>query len=131
MKTNTIIDFVDAINNADLDNMYNLMAEDHIFIDSQDNRMIGRDQMKQAWSSYFQLFPDYKIEIIDIVEKDSLTCVFGYASGTYKDINIKSNYWRIPAAWRVVVSDSSITEWQVYADNIIVAEIINRNNQSV
>jgi ketosteroid isomerase-like protein len=131
MITNTIIDFVNAINSADLDSMVHLMAEDHIFIDSQDNRMTGRDQMKQAWNSYFQLFPDYKIEMFEIVEKDSLTCVFGYASGTYKDINIKSNYWRIPAAWRVVVSDFKISEWQVYADNIIVAEIINRNNQTI
>jgi ketosteroid isomerase-like protein len=127
MITNTIIDFVNAINCADLDTMYHLMAEDHVFIDSQDNRMAGRDQMKQAWSSYFQLFPGYKIEMMEFVEKESLTCVFGYASGTYKDITIKSNYWRIPAAWRVVVSDGRIAEWQVYADNIVVAEIVNRN----
>ena len=69
--------------------------------------------------------------MIEIVEKDSLTSIFGYASGTYKDINIKSNYWRIPAAWRVVVADGKIKEWQVYADNIIVAEIISRNHPSI
>lgn len=29
----------------------------------------------------------------------------------------KENYWKTPAAWRAVVRDGKIAEWQVYADN--------------
>jgi len=52
-----------------------------------------------------------------------------YASGTYKGIHNESNnnYWRIPAAWKAIVTDNKIKQWQVYADNIIVADIMNRN----
>jgi len=129
MNTKIIIEFVNAINNADIGKMYKLMADDHLFIDSQDNRITGKDRMKQAWIGYFALFPDYKIEINELIEKDYLICIFGYAGGTYKNIQNEnnSNYWKIPAAWRAVVSNNQIKQWQVYADNIIVADIINRN----
>jgi SnoaL-like domain len=129
MKTNIILDFVSAINNADVEKMGSLMAPDHIFIDSQDNVMKGRENMKQAWNGYFNIFPDYKIEINEIIEKDSLICMLGYASGTFKNlITVKNtNHWRIPAAWKAIVSEDHIKHWQVYADNSVVIEIVNRN----
>jgi ketosteroid isomerase-like protein len=130
MNTKIVLDFVSAINNIDVDGIHNLISEDHLFIDSQDNRMYGREEMKKAWISYFSIFPDYKIEIMEIFEKESLICILGYASGTYKGIQNEnnSNYWRIPAAWTAIVSDKKIKQWQVYADNIIIADIIKRNN---
>jgi hypothetical protein len=132
MNANIVLDFVDAINSADVDTIYNLMAEGHLFIDSQDNRVIGKENMKQAWIGYFALFPDYKIEIKEILEKDSLFCILGYASGTYKNLKNEnnSNYWRIPAAWTATVKDNQIKVWQVYADNSIVLEIINKTNKN-
>ena len=56
--------------------------------------------------------------------------MFGYASGTYKNLieEDNRNHWRIPAAWRAIVTDDHIKSWQVYCDNIIVMDIINRNN---
>jgi ketosteroid isomerase-like protein len=72
MDTTVILDFVDAINSGNVDNIYDLMTTDHLFIDSQDNRISGKENMKQAWIGYFALFPDYKIEINEILEKDSL-----------------------------------------------------------
>ena len=130
MNTEVVLDFVNAINNIDVDRIYSLMSENHLFIDSQDNKMNVKEEMKQAWIAYFAMFPDYKIEINEIFEKDSLICILGYASGTYKGIQNEnnSNYWRIPAAWTAVVLDSKIKQWQVYADNLIVADIIKRNN---
>lgn len=129
MKTNIVMDFIDAINNANIDKIYSLMAQDHLFIDSQDNKVEGKEKIKQAWIGYFELFPDYKIEVNEIFEKDSIICMLGYASGTYKNIRNKnnSNHWRIPAAWKADVENNQIKSWQVYADNIIVMEIIKRN----
>jgi hypothetical protein len=130
MKNTVIEDFVHAINCADIGRIIELMADDHVFIDSQDHKMTGKENLKQAWIGYFELFPDYKIEMNEIFEKDSLFCILGYASGTYKNLqNVSnSNHWRIPAAWRAIISDNRIKQWQVYADNIVVMEIINRNN---
>lgn len=129
MDTKIVLDFIQAINCGDIDKMCDLMATDHIFIDSQDNRTIGKETMRQAWIGYLTLFPDYKIEISQTIEKGSFICILGYASATYKNLKNKenSNYWRIPAAWTAIIKDNQIKQWQVYADNIVVADIINRN----
>ena len=129
MNTSVVLDFIEAINSANLDKMVDLMTTNHVFIDSQDNRTIGKDRMRQAWIGYFALFPDYKIEINEILEKDNLIGMFGYASGTYRNIinEDKSNYWRVPAAWKAIVKDNQIELWQVYADNLLVMDIINKN----
>ena len=127
MKTKVVFDFADAVSHADVDKIYSLMADDHLFIDSQGNKMAGKDKMKNAWSEYFGLFPDYKIEIEEIFEKDSSICILGFASGTYKNLHNDNNYWRIPAAWKAIIEDNQLKHWQVYADNLIVMDIINRN----
>jgi ketosteroid isomerase-like protein len=129
MGTKVVFDFADAISNANVDKIYSLMTHDHLFIDSQDNKMEGRENMKQAWTEYYKWFPDYKIEIEEIFENEITICILGYASGTYKNLHNKdnSNHWRIPAAWKAIIKDNQVKLWQVYADNIIVMDIINKN----
>ena len=129
MNNKTLLSFVDAINTADVEKLYHLMTEDHIFIDAHDNRVEGRENMKQSWIGYFEMFPDYKIEINEILQKDSLFCILGYASGTYKNRKNKenSNYWRVPAAWSAIIENNQVKHWQVYADNVFSIEIYNRN----
>lgn len=125
MNIKIALAFIDSINKADSDRMYNLLAYNHQFIDSQGNKINNRDHVKEAWIEYFEFFPDYKIEICETLEKDSLICIFGFASGTYK--NNSSNYWRIPAAWKVITEGSRISHWQVYADNSIVLDIMKKS----
>ena len=129
MNGGVVKDFIAAINNANIEKICSLMTDDHIFIDSQGNKMIGNDNLKKAWIDYFSLFPDYKIEINETFEKDSLICILGYASATYKNLKNgdNSNHWRIPAAWKAIIKDNKVKHWQVYADNIIVMDIINKN----
>jgi hypothetical protein len=106
------------------------MSNDHEFIDSRGNSMVGNDNMKKAWTGYFDLFPDYKVEITDTLQNDSIIVLLGYASGTYKTINKNvdnCNHWKVPASWKAIVVDKKVKLWQVYADNSVVIEIINRN----
>jgi len=128
MDIKIVLDFIESINSADLDKMCDLMTIDHTFIDSQENKTTGRDNMRQAWMGYFDLFPDYKIEINEIIEKDSLICIFGHASGTYMNLinNENSNYWKVPIALKAIAKDNQIAIWQVYADNSPVIEIITK-----
>lgn len=100
-----------------------------IQIDNEDKRVSGKDAMKQSWIGYFQMFPDYQIEVIEIIEDDSSCAVFGYASGTYMNLKNKedSNYWKVPTAWNVIVKNDKIKKCQVYADNSSAIEIYNRN----
>lgn len=129
MNTNIALEFVNAINTANINKICGLMSDDHVFIDSQDCSVIGKNNMKPCWLEYFNLFPDYKIEIDESFEKDELVCLLGYASGTYRNLHNEtdSNHWRIPAAWKAIILNNQIKQWQVYADNIVVMEIINRN----
>jgi len=124
-------DYIEAINDANTDKICTLLSDDHIFIDSQDNRFVGVENMRIGWTRYFEMFPDYKIEINESFENGSTLCLFGYASGTYNNFKNKenSNFWRIPAAWKAIIKDNKIQLWQVYADNSIVINIINRNQQ--
>jgi len=133
MNIDIVQDFVKAINSANITKICDLITQDHLFIDSQDNRLAGKENMKLAWLEYFTLFPDYKIEVNKIFETDSEICAFGHASATYLNMKNKdnSNFWRIPAAWRATMRDKQICVWQVYADNSVVLEIVKKNQANL
>jgi ketosteroid isomerase-like protein len=120
--------FVEAINNHNVDGIIDLMTDDHIFIDGQDMKHVGKDGMKEGWAGYYELFPDYNIEISDVVEDDAVFGLFGYVSGTYKGLKNESdsNFWRIPAAWKAIVQNEKIRHWQVYCDYSSLFKIIEK-----
>ena len=123
----TVLNFVKAINDHDIDKISDLMSEDHTFIDGYGNKQIGKVGMKNGWQSYYQMFPDYIIEITDVIEHKSIFALFGFASGTYTTIKDKSdnNFWRTTAAWKAIVQDKKIKLWQVFCDYTKLMEIIN------
>ena len=131
MNRQVVLEFVDTINHADTEKMKKLLSSDHLFVDPQGNMVRGRDEMMSGWVQYFAMFPDYLINIESIVEDVQFVCLFGYASATYKNLKdeTNSNYWRTPAAWTAIVEGGHIKQWQVYADNSIVIEIVNRCNK--
>jgi ketosteroid isomerase-like protein len=130
MNLKVVREFIESINSANIDRIYNLMTKDHEFVDSQGNKMLGKDNVRNAWVGYFSLFSDYKIEITDTLQNESIIVLLGYASGTYKINNSnsdKNNHWVVPATWKVIVAGDKIKLWQVYADNSVVIDIVNKN----
>jgi ketosteroid isomerase-like protein len=113
----TITDFAAAINSHDLEKIASLMSDDHTFVDAHGNKMTGKERMKTGWGSYFQLFPDYSIEIEEILSKGNLVMAYGYAGAGRGE-----KAWKIPVAWRAIVQDGKIKLWQVYADTKIQFE---------
>jgi ketosteroid isomerase-like protein len=123
-----VLDFVYAINDHNVDKLCSFITEDHKFIDSQGNEAVRKEQMRSGWTGYFQLFPDYKIEITAIFPSGDTIAAFGYAGGTYEGLsNRKENYWHLPAAWKAIVKDGKIQLWQVYCDSKIPFDIINKS----
>ncbi len=117
-----------AINAHSVDKICSLMTSDHIFIDSQGNTLAGAESMQSAWAGYFQLFPDYAIEITEVFAAEDGIGAFGFAAGTYKGVSGKEeNHWRLPAAWKAVIVRGKIRLWQVYADAKIPSDIIAKN----
>ncbi len=124
----TALLFVKAINDHDVDKIYDLMPEDHVFIDGSGEIHSGKTNMREGWQNYYRMFPDYNVEITDVVEGNLVIGLFGYASGTYniKGDNTNNNFWKTPAAWKTIVENKRIKLWQVYCDYTRLIEIIKK-----
>jgi len=122
--------FIQFINEQNIDGIYNLMTYDFLFIDAHGNNIFGRDKMISGWKAYFMTYPDYKIEITNVFESQPYYALFGFASGTYKGKKDKENtyYWRLPASWKALVEGTKIKEWQVYVDTKVISDIVLKAN---
>jgi ketosteroid isomerase-like protein len=110
-----------AINGHDLSALAALMGTDHVFVDSLGNRVSGAKSMEAGWRGYFAMCPDYWIRADHTMAEGETMLVAGEAGGT-----IDGEPWRTPAAWKMVIRDGKVAEWQVFADNKPVYEILGR-----
>jgi ketosteroid isomerase-like protein len=131
LNKQVVLSFVDAINRQDIGKILSLMTDDHKFVDALGNEVAGKEKMKIAWTGYFQLFQDYRIEVADMFVNGDTIAVFGFASGTYKGTTTdkNENYWRLPAAWKAIVEKGKVKFWQVYADTKMPYDIIDSNTR--
>jgi len=127
-------EFVQAINRQDVDGLVELMTPEHQFTDSLGNVARGRDSMREGWTLYFQMVPDYQLQIDETYVSESAVVMLGTAGGTYSHAfeSVRAtgmptmlpdgtskvmNRWQTPAAVRALVADGKVAEWRVYADN--------------
>jgi len=122
----TVRRFLDLINQRDVAELCQLMTEDHVFIDSLGQSVRGRETMRAGWRSYYAFCPDYWVSHEEIFDSGNTVAVFGSAGGTIAAHGElpPENKWRVPAAWRAVVDKGLVKEWQVYADNKPVYDIM-------
>ena len=121
-KIATLDEFVGCINAHDPKGIVSLCTADHIFIDSLGSQLSGLERLEQAWAGYFSLFPDYHIDIEAAAAQNAVVLASGFASATHA---ASKKRWCIPAAWRAIVRNGQIAEWQVYADNKPVYELLS------
>jgi ketosteroid isomerase-like protein len=123
-----VLAFVKAINDHDVDKIYDLMSDGHVFIDGSGGKHVGKTGMKEDWQDYYQMFPDYSIQITDVLEDNSIIGLFGHASGSYRIVKNETNFWKTTAAWKVTVENKKIMNWQVFCDYTQLMEIIKKTN---
>jgi uncharacterized protein (TIGR02246 family) len=125
--------FIAAINRHDASGLFDLMAEDHTFVDSGGSSQSGREGMKAGWEGYFRMFPDYTIQVETMLQDKALVAVFGSASGTYngKRGPVPENRIEMPAAWKAVVENGRIKLWQVYTDWTEGRRIVDKDHATV
>jgi ketosteroid isomerase-like protein len=116
-------DFIACINAHDAHGIVALCTRDHCFIDSLGARLSGLAEVEAAWRGYFALFPDYRIQVDAVISAGELVLSSGWASATLRG---SGPSWRLPAAWRATVAGDRIAEWQVYADNKPVYEMLQQ-----
>jgi ketosteroid isomerase-like protein len=115
--------FLQAINNHDVTTLTSLMAPDHLFIDSLGNRVQGAKAMESGWRGYFAMCPDYWIRADHVMSDGDLVLATGEAGGT-----IHGHAWKTPAAWKGTIRDGAVLDWQVFADNKPVYEILTSSS---
>jgi ketosteroid isomerase-like protein len=111
--------FVARINAHDVDGIVGLLTPDHVFIDTLGSTFRGPDSLRQGWKAYLERFPDYAVEVTEQLCRGDVVALLGKARGTYR-VNgrlPRENFWEIPAAWRAVIRNERVAEWQVYCDN--------------
>jgi ketosteroid isomerase-like protein len=113
--------FIAAINRHDVQAVASLMKSDHAFIDSLGNRLAGAAPMEAGWRGYFAMCPDYWIRITHLMSNDGIVLAAGEAGGAINRVE-----WKTPAAWKAVIREDKVAEWQVFADNKPVYEILAR-----
>jgi peptidase E/ketosteroid isomerase-like protein len=129
---NTVKEYIKRINEHNVEAIINMMSEDHSFVDSLGINTTGRENMRAAWDTYLTFFPDYTVQIKDIISKNGMVAVFGTAKGTLATGGrlLEENKFEIPASWTAVVKDGKIAKWRVYADNEPVRKLIEKYSKA-
>ncbi len=122
--------FVEAINSHDLNELSNLMSEDHRFVDSLGTAVQGREKMRDGWAGYLRMVPDYAVTVEETFSEGSVIVMLGTARGTYIQDRqlLPANAWQTPAAWRAQIEDGKVAEWRVYADNEPIRRLMPKRN---
>ena len=104
------IAFNEAINRRDLDSLDRLMADDHTFIDSDDNVLSGKEDVLKAWEGFFEAFSDYRNDWSKVMPVGgTLTAVGRSVCSTEPALDG-------PAIWTARIGDGKVSEWRVYED---------------
>jgi len=113
-----VLQFVDAINHADLRCLAALMTEGHVFIDSDGSQVTGRSAMLDAWSQYFSMMRDYRVTVREMFSSANTVVLVGTAEGVWAKTSPSDHgsRWSVPAAWRAVVDGATIAVWQVFVN---------------
>jgi ketosteroid isomerase-like protein len=110
MSQPAAIAFNEAINRRDLDALAGLMTDDHAFIDSEDNVLVGKAEVLEAWSGFFRAFPDYRNDWSELKSTEHTLIALGQ-SVCSTDPALAG-----PAIWRATIVADQIAEWRVYDD---------------
>jgi hypothetical protein len=114
IAVDVVLEFIDRINQHDVDKLAAYMTEDHVFIDSLGQAVSGREKVRFGWRGYFAFCPDYWVSHDDIIPGGKSVAVFGAAGGTIA-IDGKlppENKWRTSAAW--LAACRRLRPWHAY-----------------
>jgi ketosteroid isomerase-like protein len=103
--------FNQCVSARDIEGLSALMTDDHVFIDSANNVVRGKEAVVAAWMDFFRTFPDYRNIFDGFTVEDPAVIASGRSVCADDRLNG-------PALWRAVVSGQRISEWRVYDDTI-------------
>ncbi len=125
---NTVKEYINRINSHDIKGLLDLTDDNASFIDSMGINTTGKYEIQNAWDVLLTFFPDYAVEIKDMISRNGTVALFGKAKGTLATDGkiLEENKFEIPASWTALVKEGKITKWRVYADNEQVRKLISK-----
>ena len=72
-----VMSFNECISRRDLGGLSNLMTDDHVFINSGNNTIAGKERCVEAWRAFFANFPDYRNHFVRVLSASSEAVILG------------------------------------------------------
>lgn len=101
--------FNECIHTRNLAALTGLMTDDHVFIDSANSAIRGKQACASVWRGFFDAFPDYRNSFDRLVVGDDAVIVVGRS--TCSDPRLRGS-----ALWSARTRDGKLSEWRVYED---------------
>lgn len=101
--------FNDCINRRDLAGLSRLMTDDHVFIDTANNVVSGKERCVEAWKGFLAAFPDYRNQFDRVLLTSNQAVIVG--KSVCSDVRLAG-----PALWTVGMVGDLVAEWRVYED---------------
>lgn len=105
----TVSRFNGFINARDISGLSAMMTDDHTFIDSANQQVVGKIDCIHAWQGFFAAFPDYQNHFEHVSANEEFVVIMGRSSCS--DARLDG-----PALWSAKVLDEHVSEWRVFED---------------
>jgi ketosteroid isomerase-like protein len=103
--------FNECINNRDIEGLVALMTDDHSLVCNGHVDTKDKSSSREAWSSFFRMFPDYLNHFTRIESRDDFVVITGKSTCS-NEAKLNTH-----ALWSARIQNDKISEWQVYEDN--------------
>ncbi len=113
----TVSRFNGFINARDIEGLSAMMTDDHTFIDSAHQQVVGKIDCIHAWQEFFEAFPDYQNHFEHVSANAELVVITGRSSCS--DTRLDG-----PALWSAKVRNDHVSEWRVFEDNVLNRKLL-------
>ena len=107
------LEFVECINNQDIEGLVALMTEGFTMIPDQGEPEVGREVMKKGFQGYFDDFPAYKIHIDKVARSGDDVAIVGKTTGSHIPPEIEAGETVI---WIAKIEGQLVAEWRIFSD---------------
>ena len=111
----TTFRYVEHINRQDVERLTQGMTEDHRFVDSSGDEVVGRDPMTDGWIDYFRMCPDYIIHVSEFHQQGNRVFLMGQTTGSHLDLPWREEF-QDKVIWIADVKGDRISLWKILGD---------------